>query len=136
MGACIALRPESPWAYSVRGLAQARRGRFDEAIDDLNRGLDKVTCPVAVLQGTEDRVVDPKSAEIIFQKIGSQEKQLDWIEAERHGILRNDIGGTVRIVSSFIESLKSDTPQQEQRRWRRAAAAEDSSRPVVYQGEA
>src|SRR5262249_59025002 len=39
LGACVALRPESPWAYSARGLAQARRKRFGEAEADLKRAL-------------------------------------------------------------------------------------------------
>jgi tetratricopeptide (TPR) repeat protein len=40
LGACIALRPDSPWAYSVRGLAQALLHRFEEAKLDLDRALE------------------------------------------------------------------------------------------------
>ena len=117
----------------IRALFELRR-----AIDDLLSCLPRVACPVAVLHGTEDQVVDPKSAEIIYRKIGSREKRLDWIEAERHGILRNDIGGAVQIVSTFIESLAPDAPQnkEERPRWIVDATTEDGRNPVVFQGEA
>ena len=39
LGACVALRPEAPWAYSVRGLALAQQNHFEEAERDLNRAI-------------------------------------------------------------------------------------------------
>ena len=39
LGACVALRPDAPWGYSVRGLALAMLRRFDEAEADLGRAL-------------------------------------------------------------------------------------------------
>ena len=39
LGACIALRPDKPWAYSARGLAFALTQRFNEAKADLDRAL-------------------------------------------------------------------------------------------------
>ena len=38
-GACVALRPESPWPYSARGLALAMLDRFDGALSDLDRAI-------------------------------------------------------------------------------------------------
>jgi len=37
LGACVALRPEAPWAYSVRGLALAQQNHFAEAQSILAR---------------------------------------------------------------------------------------------------
>jgi serine/threonine protein kinase/Tfp pilus assembly protein PilF len=39
LGACTALWPDSPWAYTARATALARQGRFDEALGDLNHVL-------------------------------------------------------------------------------------------------
>jgi tetratricopeptide (TPR) repeat protein len=39
LGACVALRPDSPWGYSARGLALALLRRFPEAEADLDRAV-------------------------------------------------------------------------------------------------
>ncbi len=39
LGTCIALRPESPWAYSTRGLVQGLLGQFEAAETDLAEAL-------------------------------------------------------------------------------------------------
>ena len=39
LGACIAMRPEAPWGYAVRGLALSLMNRFDEAKRDLNHAV-------------------------------------------------------------------------------------------------
>ena len=87
----------------VSGLVELRR-----AIDDLKKNLDKVTAPVAILQGKQDPIVDPASAEVIFKKIASQKKWLHWIESERHGILHEDIDGTCERLMDFLVSLTQD----------------------------
>jgi tetratricopeptide (TPR) repeat protein len=40
LGTCVALRPDSPWGYSARGLALALRKRFPEAEQDLEKALE------------------------------------------------------------------------------------------------
>jgi esterase/lipase len=84
----------------VRGLYELRR-----AVEDLKGHLGAVRCPVSVLQGDEDPVVLPDSAERIMAALGSRDKELHWIAARRHGILREDIGDTQNIVISFINAL-------------------------------
>ncbi|MCO6455676.1 MAG: protein kinase [Pirellulaceae bacterium] len=37
--ACIALKPDSPYAYSVRGLVRAAAGQYDQAVADLDFAL-------------------------------------------------------------------------------------------------
>ena len=86
----------------VRGLYELRR-----VVDDVKQQLADVTCPVTVLQGDDDPVVLPKSADLIFEGLGSAEKQLHMIPAERHGILREDIGETHDLLISFINGLES-----------------------------
>ncbi len=101
----------------IRALFELRR-----AIDDLTRNLPKVGCPLAVLQGRDDQVVDPKSAQLIYDRVGSGEKLLDWVESRRHGILNEDIDGTWRKIQSFLETLEAGGQVEQQDRWQPAPA--------------
>jgi tetratricopeptide (TPR) repeat protein len=53
LGACTALKPESPWAFSVRGLALAQMKRYDEATADFDHSLriDPAALPVRLNRG-------------------------------------------------------------------------------------
>lgn len=93
----------------IRALFELRR-----AIDDLNRNLHKVTCPIAVLQGSDDQVVDPKSAQIIYDKVATTEKVLHWVESRRHGLLNENSEETYRQIRSFLKSLEPAKGVEEQ----------------------
>ena len=82
----------------VRALYELRR-----LIIETEDCLCNVQCPVIVIQGDKDPVVDPKSAEIIFDQLGSSSKELLMIESERHGILMENTGQTQEKVSAFIQ---------------------------------
>ncbi len=84
----------------IRGLFELRR-----LIDEMTHRLADVTCPVMIVQGTEDRIVDPKSAQIVLDKIASTYTSLHLIPSKRHGILSEDIGGTQELVTAFLMSL-------------------------------
>ena len=86
----------------IRGLFEVRR-----MVEELKNRLPNVHAPALVIQGTDDHVVDGKSAELIHRKLGSRSKALHMVEAARHGILNEDIGGTQDKLMSFIASLKS-----------------------------
>src|SRR5205814_2752921 len=51
LGACVVLRPDSPWGYSARGLALALQRRYDEALHDLNRASDRGFRPAQLNRG-------------------------------------------------------------------------------------
>ncbi|HEX9879270.1 MAG TPA: alpha/beta fold hydrolase, partial [Candidatus Binatia bacterium] len=63
-------------------------------IDEIEGRMQDVHCPVTLMQATEDPVVDPRSAHIIYGKLGSVRKEIVMVEAERHGILYEDIDHT------------------------------------------
>ena len=90
----------------VRGLFELRR-----LVDEMTHRLADVTCPVMIVQGTEDRIVDPKSAHIILEKIASTDTSLHLIPSQRHGILNEDTGGTQELTTSFLKSLTPDEPR-------------------------
>ncbi len=87
----------------MRGLYELRR-----LVDEVEDHLGDVRCPVSVIQGDNDRVVDAESAAIIVKKLGSADQHLHMVPSERHGILHEDIGGTQDTIMAFIEGLESD----------------------------
>jgi len=86
----------------IRGLFEVRR-----MVEELGNRLADVQAPALIIQGTDDHVVDRKSAELIHRKLGSRSKALDMVEAARHGILNEDIGDTQAKLMAFVASLKS-----------------------------
>jgi acyl-CoA synthetase (AMP-forming)/AMP-acid ligase II/esterase/lipase len=92
----------------IRGLFELRR-----AIDEMERRLGDVDCPVSIIQGTDDPVVDPKGAELIFAKLGSAEKSFRMVASQRHGILYEDIANTQELTLAFLQSLSPETSHAE-----------------------
>ncbi|HEX9462491.1 MAG TPA: alpha/beta fold hydrolase [Alphaproteobacteria bacterium] len=84
----------------IRGLFELRR-----VADELERRLPQVTCPVTILQSTDDHVVDPESAALILAKLGSAQKSRHMIASPRHGILYENVGETQDLILSFLDSL-------------------------------
>jgi esterase/lipase len=99
--------PENPHinyrSIPVRGLYELRR-----LVIEGRESLPAVHCDVAVIQGDGDPVVDPTSAEIIYQELGSLRKSLTMVRSDCHGILYRNIGGTQETILSFLETLESD----------------------------
>lgn len=86
----------------IRGLYEIER-----VVDELEGRLPDIQCPVTLIQGTDDPVVEPKSAELIHKKLGTSQKNLIMVPSTRHGILYEDIGDTQQMIISFLETLSS-----------------------------
>ena len=85
----------------VRGLWELRK-----LVDETEKRLGDVKCPVSIIQADNDPVVDPKSAEHIHTRLtGTKSKGLRRIESGRHGILYEDVNGTRAALASFLASL-------------------------------
>ena len=48
--------------------------------------VDHIYAPIFVTQGTKDKVIDPDSANVIFEQVESIEKQKKWYENSGHVI--------------------------------------------------
>ena len=90
----------------VRALFELR-----QLIGEMVHRLADVTCPVMIVQGTEDRIIDPESATIILKKIASTDTSLHLIPSERHGIMNENIGGTQELTTSFLKSIDPGEPR-------------------------
>ena len=84
----------------VRSLVELRK-----AADGLERCLAGVQCPVTIIQGVDDPIVDPSSARFIHERVGSMQKSLHMVPSLRHSILQEDIAGTQSLVISLVNSL-------------------------------
>lgn len=52
---------------------------------DLVRGsLDRIKCPVRIFQAKDDHVVPPENATMIFEGVGSKDKDLIWLDNSYH----------------------------------------------------
>lgn len=75
--------------------------------DLLEQRLEDVICPVMIVQGSHDPVVDPASARVIEARVGSVEKSLHMITSERHGILHDDIEGVQDLIMARLARFAS-----------------------------
>ena len=67
--------------------------------------LPRVICPTLVIQSREDHVVVPENAQFIREHIGSQDKQLLWLDESYHvATLDND---KERIASETLKFIRS-----------------------------
>jgi len=89
----------------VRAIYELKR--FIEA---MKRRLPDVVAPVTLIQGSDDPVVDPKSAGLIYKRIASQEKALVEVKSDRHGILYEEVGETLDVIRSFLDSVADCDP--------------------------
>ena len=80
-----------------------------QLIQETESRLSEVYCPVLLLQGDRDPVVDPDSARILFDHLGTHRKTLSLIPATRHDIIYRDPGGIHEIIAQFLD-LHTRTP--------------------------
>jgi len=85
----------------VRGLYELRR-----MADELVPRLPDINCPSRVIQGSDDPVVDAKSAELIRNGVTRARSELLTVPSKRHGIVYENIGGTQAAILEFVESLR------------------------------
>ncbi len=98
----------------IRALREVSR-----LVDDVKRQLPLVRCPVAILQASDDPVVEPSSAVLIHEKLGSSHKMLHMVPSDRHGILHENISDTHGRLLAFLNSLPEPTRRVKARRQRR-----------------
>ncbi len=74
-------------------------------LDELKGRLKDVKCSALILQGDQDKVVNPESATIVMDKLGSEDKSLEMIASDHHGILYGDIGNTRKLIIEYLDNL-------------------------------
>jgi esterase/lipase len=99
--------PENPLINYVRN--PVRGGyELEKLMRIVEKRLENVVDPTLVIQASDDPVVDPVSAQEIFDKLGTNEKQLFMINANHHGILRGKEADEVNAkVLEFLNEATS-----------------------------
>ena len=67
--------------------------------------IPKINCPVSVVQAEQDHVVDPISANIIYDALKTENKRLHWVPGKKHGIVYSNVGNVHLTVTEFIQHL-------------------------------
>ncbi len=69
------------------------------------RDLPRVRVPALVLQGRRDETVLPQSAQAIYERLGSTDKELAWFERSGH-LLPNDVerAAVERKINAWIDA--------------------------------
>lgn len=76
---------------------------FRKLVQRLKPSFRNVTVPTLILQGKLDSLVPHSSANAIYQTIGSEEKQLHFMDCSRHLIcLGDDQEDVIQIVYEFL----------------------------------
>lgn len=75
-------------------------------VQDVRNCIDMIYAPTFVIQARHDQVIDPNSANIIFNEIESNEKDLKWYEESGHVItLDKEKDQLHEDVYQFLEGL-------------------------------
>ena len=86
----------------VRALYELRR-----LILHLETLLPQIHIPTLQLYSDNDPVVAPQSAKIIFEQLGTTQKSLHEVQADRHNILLENIGDTWAAIDTFFNQCLS-----------------------------
>jgi uncharacterized protein len=99
-------QPLVPVHWAALQLAQ-RRGRFDVSVVDPRSLAGKITCPVQIVHGDADTMIDVNHSVHIFDALASPEKHLWIIPGASHGrgFRRAKGGYRDRLVGFFREAL-------------------------------
>ncbi len=72
----------------------------------LHRFAGKIVVPTLILQGSEDGIVIPRGARLLYERIGAQRKKLIWYEGFYHEVF-NEIGRE-RVIGDLIGWLEEN----------------------------
>ena len=59
------------------------------ALHKLHTSINSVECPIFIIQGTKDEVIDKNSAKDIFLRITSHEREIWLIQEGRHALMQD-----------------------------------------------
>lgn len=77
-----------------------------EFIARTRQEIDMIYAPIFVVQATNDEVIDPESANIIYNQTESLEKHIKWYENSKHVItLDQEKDQLHEDIYHFLESL-------------------------------
>ena len=83
---------------------------LQQLIKDVRAEIDLLYAPIFVVQATNDRVIDPQSANTIYNTVESPDKRIQWFENSGHVItLGREKDQLHEAVYAFLQSLDWQT---------------------------
>lgn len=77
------------------------------SIEDVQKQIDTIYTPTMIVQARLDQMINPKSANYIYENIESESKQLNWYEESGHVItLDKERDQLHDDIYTFLESLQ------------------------------
>jgi esterase/lipase len=99
--------PENPDINYLRNPVSGGN-ELEKLMKQVENQLKNVMEPTLIIQGSDDPVVNEASAQEIFEKLGTKDKQLLRVYADHHGILRGGEANKVNaMVLMFLEEISS-----------------------------
>ena len=91
-------------SYPIRVATELHR-----ILDEMQKVLPKIQVPILIVHSKNDASVPHQDAEIIYRKIGSQDKALLWLEKSGHNVTRDSEREQVfSATAEFIRRVSSD----------------------------
>lgn len=77
---------------------------FIKLVEEYQNTPEQVTVPTLIMQGTEDKVVPPTTAQYIYEKLDSIDKKVVYIVGSSHDVLRENKKEEVsHLIESFLK---------------------------------
>ena len=79
---------------------------LSETLNNVRNEIDEVLDPILVVQGENDEMINPQSANYIYENVDSDEKDIKWYANSGHVItIDKEKEQVFEDVYSFLESL-------------------------------
>jgi esterase/lipase/1-acyl-sn-glycerol-3-phosphate acyltransferase len=102
----VEIKPEHPHINYQR-LPVAGLVALEQFMGELEARLPDITAPALIIQSQGDPVVDPEGSRLLFERLGSPQKEYRLIDSARHGILLGEGSGAVyTMIGEFIERIR------------------------------
>jgi esterase/lipase/1-acyl-sn-glycerol-3-phosphate acyltransferase len=80
---------------------------LEKFMGEVEERLPEITTPALIIQSKGDPVVDSKGTNLLFERLGSQQKDYRLLDFERHGILMGEGADKVHAeIGKFIEMIR------------------------------
>lgn len=90
----------------IRATGMPSLEQLRQFVYDVRDEVDELYTPLFVVQSRHDEVIDPNSANVIFERAESTEKQIKWYEEAGHVItLSNEKTQLHEDIYTFLETL-------------------------------
>lgn len=98
--------PENPHInYSrnyLHGVAE-----LEKLMDKVEDNMNKISSDTLIIQSKKDPVVKPESAKIIYKKISTKNKDLCYVDANKHVIINDEFAPTTfSMIEDFLKKRK------------------------------